>query len=147
MPPPQVPRDPTLPWSPRAICRKAGWRETGVLYRGRARREQQAGLPAMQEIHCLSLPRAAQDTAGPAQLGALVQLVMCWHHWWRCPGLLASPVSPALSGLCRDKPPWTEPHESARSDLARKESFHLGIICLLWLQSSLVCLQCCSLHQ
>lgn len=126
MPPPQVPSDSAVIFS----CylqknRLEGGRHV-VPWQSEETTPQQGGLLALQETPSLWLLQATQDTPYAAEVGALAQLVMRWHHWWRCPGLLASPVSPVLCGLCCDKPPRAEPHVSAVSDLAHKESFHSG---------------------
>lgn len=94
---------------------------------------KEAGAADLAEEPCLWLLKDTQDTSQAAQLWALAQLVSCQHHWWRCPGFLACPVSPVSCGLCCDKPPWTEAHESAVSELAHKERFHSGSIYLFWL--------------
>lgn len=96
---------------------------------------KEAGAADLAEDPCLCLLQETQDTPHAAQLWALAQLVSCQHHWWSCPGFLACPVSSVSCGLCCDKPPWTEPHESAVSELAHKERFHSGSIYLFWLLS------------
>lgn len=46
-----------------------------------------------------------------------------------------------------DEVPWPELDERAVRELVHKERFHSASICLVWLQSSLTCLQCYNLHR
>lgn len=138
----QVPKGPCFA----VVCRKAGWREMGILCHGRARRQRcsrQGCQPCWRPLSGGSL----KQLKTPLVLHNYIQLVLCQEHQWRCPGLLASPGTQSFCGLCCDKPPWAEPHKSAINEPAHEESFNSGTIYLLWLWSSLMCLQHYNLHQ
>lgn len=132
--------------SPSTICRKARWRGQGrrdVPWQSTGATPQQAGLPDQQETPC--------GTSGgtPKQLETPTIPYSCGHHWSYA-GITdggASPVCPVLCGWCCDEAPWPELDESAVRELAHKERFHSASICLVWLQSSLTCLQCYNLHR
>lgn len=128
------------------VCRKAGWGELGMLCHGRARRQ------------CCSRQgcRPGQRPLSVAPQSRSRHLLSCtttcsWSYARITDGggqdFLPPQEAQSFCGLCCDKPPWAEPHKSAINEPVLEESFHSGTIYLLWLQSSLMCLQRYSLHR
>lgn len=111
MPPPQVPRDPALPWSPHAICRKAGWacctvaEQGGNAAAGRAAGRAADTLPvapvsnSRQPSSCtttgtgtaglmsaslVEVPRTSHPPSKPSPLGFMLWQASSNRATWEC---------------------------------------------------------------